>query len=437
MKYLNKSLTKKNYLLIINIAIPMIIANLSTPLLGIVDTAIVGRISIEQIGAIAIGSTILSFIYFCFGFFRMGTTGLAAQAWGNKNINKINEIFINNIILALIISLICIFTIIIFKDLILFLFTNDEITKNFAKSYLLIRIFEAPAKFINFIIIGILLGCNKPWQVFKLVLFVNILNIILDLIFGILFGFELNGIAFGTLISEYICLILGIYIIRKEFINLSIISSNIEIKNFKNIFNSNFNLFIRTLFILISILMFTAIGSRLGPITLAAIAILISIQMFISYGLDGFAQAAEVLVGNNYKNTKKNNLINIIILTGLISFFTAVLISIILFIFGNQIIFMISPIEEVVSEANKYLIWIILSPLISFLSFYLDGVFIGANLTKTMRNSVFISFIIYLILIYLLVPYYNNYGLWSAFIIFMLFRGVLLFLNLNKVFNLR
>ena len=159
--------------------------------------------------------------------------------------------------------------------------------------------------------------------------------------------------------------------------------------------------------------------------------------MFIAYGLDGFAQAAEVLVGNNYKKSKKNNLINIIVVSGLISLLTAILVSIILLIFGNKIIFMISPIEEVVIEAKKYLIWIILSPIISFLSFHLDGVFIGANLTKIMRNSVFISFIIYLILIYLLVPNYDNYGLWIAFMVFMLSRGLLLFSNLNKVISVR
>ena len=124
-------------------------------------------------------------------------------------------------------------------------------------------------------------------------------------------------------------------------------------------------------------------------------------------------------------------------MSGIISLFTAILISIILFIFGNQIIFIISPIEEVFLEAKKYLFWIIISPIVSFLSFHLDGVFIGANLTKIMRNSVFISFIIYLIIICLLVPYYNNYGLWIAFIIFMICRGILLFLNLGKVFNIR
>ena len=436
MKYLNKSISIKNYILIINIAIPMIIANLSTPLLGLVDTAIVGRISIEQIGSIAIGSTILSFVYFCFGFFRMGTTGLVAQAWGKKDLKEIERILFNNLILALFVSFLCIIIIILLHEFIILSFTNDEIIKNYSSNYLLIRIFEAPAKFINFIILGLLLGCNKPWQVFKLVIFVNLLNIILDIILGVFLKYELSGIAFGTLIAEYCCLVLGIFITYKEFEYLQIIKNKIELKKLKNIFHSNLNLFVRTLLILISIMMFTAIGSRLGPLTLAANAILISIQMFISYGLDGFAQAAEVLVGNNYVKHKKNNLINIIIISGIISFITALLISIILLLFGNHIVNIISPIKEVINEADKFIIFIIFSPIISFLSFHMDGVFIGANLTKIMRNSVFISFIIYLILILLLVPYYGNYGLWTSFMIFLFFRGILLVINLRKVFNI-
>ena len=436
MKNINKSISIKNYFLIINIAIPMIISNLSTPLLGIVDTAIVGRISVEQIGAIAIGSTILSFIYFCFGFFRMGTTGLVAQAWGKKNLQEIEKILFNNLILALFIAILCILIVIIFYNFIILIFTNQEVIKNYSSNYLIIRIFEAPAKFINFIILGLLLGCNKPWQVFKLVIFVNILNIILDLIFGVFLGYELIGIAFGTLIAEYCCLIYGIYIIYKEFPKLKIISDKIEFKKLKTIFYSNLNLFIRTFLILTSIMMFTAIGSRLGQLTLAANAILISIQMFISYGLDGFAQSAEVLVGNNYKKNKRNILINVIIISGIISLITAILMSIILFIFGGNIIYLISPIEEVIKEIDKFLIFIIISPLISVLSFHMDGIFIGANLTKIMRNSVFISFIIYLSSILLLVPYYGNFGLWISFMIFLFFRGVLLLFKLHKVINL-
>jgi len=438
MKYLNKSQSKKNFKLILNIAIPMIIANLSIPLLGIVDTAIVGRINIAQIGSVAIGSTILSFIYFCFGFFRMGTTGLVAQAWGQNNLKKIENIFIQNFLLAIIISVFLIISLLLIKDTILLLFTNNDLITLHTKQYLTIRIFETPARFINFIIIGLLLGCNKPWETFKLIILVNFINIVLDLYLGIFLNLQIKGIALGTLISEYICLIYGFKIINKEFPNFSVYKKqfNIKIKNYKNIFYSNLNLFIRTALILISIIMFTAIGSRLGQLTLAANAILISIQMFISYGLDGFAQAAEVLVGNNYKKIKKHNLFNIILITGIISFISAIIISIILLFFGGYLIRFISPINEVIVETKKYILWIALSPLVSFLSFHLDGVFIGANLSKIMRNSVILSFIIYLISLYIFVPIYNNNGLWLAFIIFMFFRGIFLLININKVFNI-
>ncbi len=439
MKYLNKSQSKKNFKLILNIAIPMIIANLSIPLLGLVDTAIVGRINIEQIGSVAIGSTILSFIYFCFGFFRMGTTGLTAQAWGQNNLKKIENIFIQNFVLAIIISALLILILFFFKDIILLLFTNNDLITLHTKQYLTIRIFEAPARFINLIIIGLLLGCNKPWQTFKLIILVNSINIVLDIYLGIFLNLQIKGIALGTLISEYICLIYGFSIIKKEFPNFTFYKKqlNIKINNYKTIFYSNLNLFIRTALILISIVMFTAIGSRLGQLTLAANAILISIQMFISYGLDGFAQAAEVLVGNNYKKSKKYNLINVILITGIISFLSATIISIILLLYGAYLIPFISPIDEVINETNKYILWIALSPLVSFLSFHLDGVFIGANLSKIMRNSVIISFIIYLICLYIFIPTYNNNGLWLAFMTFMLFRGILLLINIKKVLNIK
>ena len=213
------------------------------------DATIVGK-PIEQIGSIAIEYYTI-FRLFLFGFFRIGTTGLVAQAWGKKDLKEIERILLNNLILALFVSFLCIMIIILLHEFILLLFTNDEIIKNYSSNYLLIRIFEAPAKFINFIILGLLLGCNKPWQVFKLVIFVNLLNIILDIILGVFLKYELSGIAFGTLIAEYCCLVLGMFITYKEFKNLQIIKNKIELKKLKNIFHSNLNLFVRTLLILI------------------------------------------------------------------------------------------------------------------------------------------------------------------------------------------
>ena len=426
----------KDYKLIIAIAIPMIISNISTPILGIVDTSIIGRISIEQIGAIAIGSSLLSFVYFCFSFFRMGTTGLIAQAWGINDINNIYRILKSNMFIAFLCSLICIPLILIFKNFLLDIYTtNIEIHKH-ASLYINIRIFGAPATFINFIIFGFLLGSKKPWELLKLVLFMNLLNIILDLYLGLYLSMQLKGIAYGTLISEFSGMLLGLYYVKRNI--PSIKDKNITINITNNIFKivkSNTNLFIRTSLILISILMFTAIGSRLGNTILAANAILIMLQMFISYSLDGFAQAAEVLIGNEFSKKNKNKIIKIAISSTIISFIFAIIYFLIFYLFIDNIIILMTSINSVIVETQNYALWIIVSPLISFLSFQMDGIFIGANKTRIMRNTVIISFIIFIISLCILVPIYENNGLWLSFILFLFLRGVLLVTKFKEIFN--
>ena len=426
----------KLYKLIISIAIPMILSNISTPLLGLIDTSIIGRISIEQIGAIAIGSSILSFFYFCFGFFRMGTTGLIAQAYGKNDHTQITNIIKKNLFMALIFGLICIPSLFILKNILIHIFTDNINIQIFTKSYINIRIFGSPATFINFVIFGILLGSNKPWKIFKLVLFINLLNIILDLYLGMYLGLNIKGIAIGTIVSEYTGVIFGLYYIKSTISFLDIFNQKRFFKDkFTLIFKANINLFIRTFFILMSILMFTAIGSRLGETLLAANAILIILQMFLSYSLDGFAQATEVLLGNEYGKKNKRNITKIIISSGLISFIFALLYSMIFYFFSMDIIEIITPIDDILIETKNYIIWIIISPLISFLAFQLDGAFIGANKTKVMRNTVIISFTIYIICLIIFVPIFGNHGLWASFIVFMLFRGLLLLSKYKKLYQ--
>ena len=436
MHYIKNYIDFKYYKLVISIAIPMIISNISTPLLGIIDTSIIGRISIEQIGAIAIGSSFLSFLYFCFSFFRMGTTGLIAQARGINNINAVHSVIKSNFFLALVISIICIPIVLLLKDFLLSIYTSDSLIYYHASSYINIRIFGAPATFINFVIFGFLLGSKKPWDLLKLVLFINFLNIILDIYLGLYLNMQLKGIAYGTLISEYLGSMLGLYYIKKYLPRADINSKTALIKNsIISIIKSNMNLFIRTALILTSILMFTAIGSRLGNTILAANAILIMLQMFISYSLDGFAQAAEVLIGNEYSKKNKDKIIKITIASGIISFLFALIYFLLFYLFINNILILMTSIESVISEIQKYSIWIIISPLISFLSFHMDGVFIGANKTKVMRDTVIISFIIFIISLYIFVPIYENHGLWLSFLLFLFFRGILLLFKFNKIWK--
>ncbi len=436
MHYIKKYTDIKIYKLVISIAIPMIISNISTPLLGIIDTSIIGRISIEQIGAIAIGSSFLSFLYFCFSFFRMGTTGLIAQARGINNINAIHNTIKSNIYLAILCSIICIPLIFLTKDLLLNIYTSNTLIHHHAGTYINIRILGTPATFINFVIFGFLLGSNKPWNLLKLVLFINILNIILDIYLGLYLNMQLKGIALGTLISEYSGTLIGIYFVKNLLPPNSIRNKTFIIKNnIINIFKSNINLFIRTSLILTSILMFTAIGSRLGNTILAANAILIMLQMFISYSLDGFAQAAEVLVGNEFSKKNKNKILKVTIASGIISFLFALLYFILFYIFIDKIIILMTSINSVILEIQNYTFWIIISPLISFLSFHMDGIFIGANKTKIMRNTVIISFIIFIISLLILVPIYENNGLWLSFLLFLFLRGVMLVSKFSEIYK--
>ena len=338
--------------------------------------------------------------------------------------------------IAFLCSLICIPLILIFKNFLLDIYTTNIEIHNHASLYINIRIFGAPATFINFIIFGFLLGSKKPWELLKLVLFINLLNIILDLYLGLYLSMQLKGIAYGTLISEFSGMLLGLYYVKRNIPSMK--DKNITINITNNIFKivkSNTNLFIRTSLILISILMFTAIGSRLGNTILAANAILIMLQMFISYSLDGFAQAAEVLIGNEFSKKNKNKIIKIAISSTIISFIFAIIYFLIFYLFIDNIIILMTSINSVILETQNYALWIIVSPLISFLSFQMDGIFIGANKTRIMRNTVIISFIIFIISLCILVPIYENNGLWLSFILFLFLRGVLLVTKFKEIFN--
>ena len=210
----------------------------------------------------------------------MGTTGLIAQAYGKNDYDQIKNIIKKNLFMALIFGIFCIPSLLIIKNILITIFTDNVNIQIFTKSYINIRIFGAPATFLNFVIFGVLLGSKKPWKIFKLVLFINSLNIILDLYLGMYLGLNIKGIAIGTIISEYAGVIFGLYYIKSSITLLDIINQKRFFKvKFSLLFKANINLFIRTFFILMSILMFTAIGSRLGETLLAANAILIIFQI--------------------------------------------------------------------------------------------------------------------------------------------------------------
>ena len=420
---------------ILFIAIPMILSNISIPLLGLVDTAIVGRIGTTEIGSVAIGAATFSLIYWSFSFLRMCTTGYIAQAWGRSNLKDAEDIVQKTISIALFCGILIIILSIPLRDLCLLILGPSEDIKIVAQTYIDIRFWGAPAVLLNLVILGILIGSNKPWKVVIITIVTNLVNIALDFYLGVFLSYGVIGIAYGTLISEWIGVSLGIIIIKNTFPEFRIFSFSTKFnKVLKKIIVSNIDFFIRTILILTSIMMFTAIGARLGNLILAANSILILLQMFLSYGLDGFAQAAEVLVGNAYGAKKKILLKKIIMLTGLISFVVAIMYSLLYWFYGLHIIKIITNIDEVILSTSTYLPWMTISPVISFLAFHLDGVYIGIAKTRIMRNSMLISFTVYILSIIILVPYLGNHGLWISFLIFMFFRGMTLLSKYRAIY---
>ena len=420
------------------IAVPMILSNVSAPLLGLVDTAIVGRIGTTEIGSVAIGATTFSLIFSSFVFLRICTTGYIAQSWGSKNTAEAENIIQNTISISIVCGLFVILFSIPLKDFFLLLLGPSYEIRSLAESYINIRFWSAPAVFFTYVILGSLIGSNKPFHVVTITVFTNLVNVFLDLFLGVVLGYGVIGIAIGTLISEWSGAILGIVIIKQVFPKFKLFSFNLKFSQLiKKMILSNIDFFIRTILLLTSIMLFTAIGARISDLILAVNSILILLQMFLSYGIDGFAQAAEVLVGNAYGSKNKSALKRVILITGLISFIVALLYSLVYFFLGINIVNLITNIDEVIDASKHYLPWIVISPIISFLSFHLDGVFIGAARTRVMRNAMLISFIIYLFAIILLVPVLENHGLWIAFLIFLLFRGVTLAVKLKSIISIK
>lgn len=410
-----------------SIAFPMLLVGISTPLLGMVDTAVVGHLSeAYYLGAIAIGAMIFNFLFWGMGFLRMGTTGLTARAVGESDAGEIKVILFRGLLLSLVLGLL----LIVFSALLsafAFSFADASADVLFhAQRYFEIRIWAAPATLGSYVLLGWFLGQGKPRFNLALVIAVNVLNIILDLIFVVWLDMNSAGVAWATLIAEYTGLIIGLILVKTAF-RLSIrdvpLSVLFDWSAFKRYLSINLNVFLRTIMLLLGFGIFTFQGAKYGEIILAANVILMNLQTLMAYVLDSLAHAAEVLVGKYYHQKNRSKLRGMLFVSGQWSVFVALLFAVFYLLAGEYFIALLTDIEAVKSAALVFFPWLILSPLISVWSYWFDGVFIGANLMKQMRNTMLISLIIFLIAWQLLLPY-GNHGLWAALLIFMLARGI-------------
>ena len=430
---------KSSIAYILKLSIPIFFANLAIPLVGIIDTALMGNLgNLSYLSATSVAANLFSMIFWSFGFLRMGTVGMVSQALGQNNYKEILNIILRNLFFVLIISILIISLQYFILNLSLKIFELTDLTKEFYTQYFKIRIYSAPGELTLYIITGLFVGLQKTKISSFAVGFFSILNIILSVFFVKVYNLDIRGVAFGTLISALITSLLFLsytFVYLKKYTLLSLNLYEIfNLDKLKNIFNINFNIFIRTILLTFSFLWFTYLGSQIGENFIAANAILINLVFLSAFILDAYAFSTEGIVG--YSLGKKDlNLFKIILKNSFIlSSLTGLLISIIYFFISKHVINLMSDIEEIRLLSSNYSIWLIIMPFIASFCYQFDGIFIGVSQTKELRNAMIFSVTSFLILSIILTKYYFNTGVWISLCIFMILRALSLYYYMRRIY---
>jgi len=424
---------------ILKLSIPIFFANLAIPLVGIIDTGLMGNLgNLSYLSATSVAANLFSMIFWSFGFLRMGTVGLVSQAYGKEDYTEIFNIIVRNLFFVLLISLILILLQNYIFNLSVGIFNLSDTTRQFYQDYFQIRIYSAPGELTLYIVTGLFVGLQKTKISSLAVGLFSILNIILSIILVSKFDLNIKGVAYGTLFSALLIsttfLIYTFWYLNKmSKININI-DKLIDLNKLKNIFNINLNIFIRTILLTFSFLWFTYLGSQIGENYIAANAILINLVFLSAFILDAYAFSTEGMVGYSlgkkdiglFKKIVKNSFI--------LSTLTGLIISIIYFFINKYVIELMSDIETIRNLSSSYAVWLILMPLISSFCYQFDGIFIGASQTKELRNAMIFSVFSYLLMSLYLTKLIGNTGIWISLCLFMVLRALSLFYYLDKIY---
>lgn len=412
------------------LAVPLIISTITTPLLGAVDTAVIGQLpNPAYIGAVAVGTMIFNTMYWLFGFLRVSTSGFAAQAQGaNSDIQGILALT-RPFLLAIVVGISFILLQRPIEHLFLTLINPESDVRMFASDYYNIRIWGVPFTLMNYVILGWLMGMSMIKASLFLQVFMNLMNIVLSLLFVNVFSWAVSGVAIATLISEVTACLIGLVIIWKASpfeLKIPPLKEIVDTSSFKKMMTVNGDLFIRTVCLLSVFNLFTAKGASFGTEVLAANAVLIQIHYLMAYFFDGFANASSIFVGKAVGSQDEQLYRKTILLSCQWSIYSALLISGIYFLWGSHVIQLFTGIPNVLDLANTYGIWLILYPITASFGLILYGVFTGATETAPIRNSMIYALIVFLIVLFSTLHSYHNHGLWLAFLVFSLGRSVFL-----------
>ncbi len=413
---------------ILRLAIPNIISNISVPLLSTVDTALMGRMSEWHIGAVGLGAMIFNFVYWNFGFLRMGTTGITAQSYGKKDDQAVILTMGRALIVAMILAGLVILLQYPFGEMSFYLMNVSGRQYDLVQSYFYIRIWAAPATLGLYVLMGWFFGMQNAIYPLILTITINVVNIIFSYVFIAYYGMEVEGVAYGTVIAQYTGLILGLLLFLYKYkyllvtLNRAII---LEWNEFKRFLTINRDIFLRTFCLTFAFGFFYSQSSAGGEMILAVNVILLQFLNWMSYGVDGFAFASESLVGK-YAGAKNSQKVSQSIrLSFLWAGGMSVLFGAVYWLFGDELLAVFTNQTEVIAAARPYLIWMIIFPIISYPCYIWDGIFVGLTASRTMRDAMMISLVVYLIAHFILKPSWANHGMWLALLIFMAGRGLI------------
>ena len=420
---------------ILKLAIPNIISNISIPLLGIVDMALMGHLESDSyIGAIALGSLIFNFIYWGLGFMRMGTSGFTAQAWGRKDLSETILVFSRAVFIAIVTGTLLLLVQKPIEILSFLVLKGESQVEELAMAYFRIRIWAAPAALGQFALLGFFLGMQNARLPMVVLVSTNVINIGLSYLFVMKLGMESNGVALGTVIAQYSGLFLALFFFRKYFRRLFrywSLQGTLQWTKLKHFLLINKDIFIRTMCLVAVFSIFTARSASTdvlneGEDTILAVnSLLMQFFMFFSFLIDGFAHASEALTGKFIGAGDRLSLKHSVRLMFIWGTVISMIFTLLYLSGGNAIFRALTNNAEVIANAKPYFFWVILIPMVSFSAFLWDGIFIGATAGPEMRNAMLASTLVVFFPAYILAGrFMGNHGLWLAFILFMIARGI-------------
>lgn len=414
---------------ILRLAIPNIISNITVPLLGMIDMFIVGHLSSELfIGAIAIAAMIFNFIYWSFGFLRMGTSGFTAQAFGAQNSQEVVNVLLRSLLVAILGGVAILALQYFIFGVANYLVDGSTDIMSLAADYFYIYIWAAPAVLSMYAFTGWFIGLQDAKTPMYVSIAVNIVNIVMSLFFVFVMHWELKGVALGSVIAQYsgvlLCIVMGLtkYKNLKQYIHSKFIEKWDDIIPF---FQVNSNIFLRTLCLIAVSTFFTSASAKFGDLTLAVNSLMMQLFILFSYMMDGFAYAAEALTGRFVGARDKDSLRLLIKRLFLWGVGLTCLFSIIYAFFSKDILNLLTDKQNVIQLANEYIEWALLIPIAGFAAFLWDGIFIGMTASKQMRNSMFGAMLIFFMVYYSTRGLLGNNGLWLAFIVYLASRGII------------